>query len=103
MTDYRPEPLTDSDADAQTSGAWTVDGGMLVATYRPGNMVRGLKMVTAVVAAAEEANHHPDVDLRYPTVTYRLMTHSEGQLTSYDVALAQRIDAIAAELAIPAG
>lgn len=103
MTDYRPEPLTDSDAAAQTSDAWSVDGGLFVATYRPGTMVRGLQMVTAVVAAAEEANHHPDIDLRYPTVTYRLTTHSEGQLTSYDVALAKRIDAIADELEIPAG
>lgn len=103
MSDDRPEPLTDSDAGAQTSAAWAVDGGMLVATYRPGNMVRGLEMVTAVVAAAEEANHHPDVDLRYPSVTYRLTTHSAGQLTSYDVALAQRIDAIAAEMEIAAG
>ena len=102
MTDHRPVPLTDRDADAQTSDVWTVDGGLLVATYRPGNMLRGLEMVTAVVAAAEEANHHPDIDLRYPTVTYRLTTHSEGQLTSYDVALARRIDAIAAELGVEA-
>lgn len=103
MSDYRPEPLTDRDADAQTSGAWTVEGGMLVATYRPGTMVRGLEMVTAVVAAAEELNHHPDADLRYPTVTFRLTTHSEGQLTSYDVALAQRIDTIATEMEIGVG
>lgn len=96
-----PEPLTDSDADAQTSAAWTVESGMLAATFRPGDMVRGLTMVTAVVAAAEEANHHPDIDLRYPTVTYRLTTHSENQLTSYDVALARRIDEIAAESGIP--
>ncbi|MBM7368509.1 4a-hydroxytetrahydrobiopterin dehydratase [Gordonia hydrophobica] len=102
MSDYQPEPLTDRDADAQTSGAWTVVDGALVATFRPGTMVRGLDMVTAVVAAAEEANHHPDIDLRYPTVTYRLTTHSAGQLTSYDVALAQRIDAIAAEKEIEA-
>ena len=101
MSAHRPEPLTDSDADAQTSAAWTLDNGMIVATYRPGNMVRGLAMVSAVVAAAEEANHHPDIDLRYPTVTYQLTTHSENQLTSYDVALAQRIDEIAAEQDIP--
>lgn len=96
----KPEPVTRAEALAQTPDAWTVDDGMLVAEYRPGNMVRGLEMVTAVVAAAEEAGHHPDVDLRYPTVAFRLVTHSVGQLTSFDVALAQRIDAIAAEKGI---
>ncbi|MGB6243575.1 MULTISPECIES: 4a-hydroxytetrahydrobiopterin dehydratase [Gordonia] len=100
MSEHAPEPVTDADAGAQTSAAWSVADGMLTATYRPGNMVRGLEMVTAVVGAAEEANHHPDIDLRYPTVTYRLVTHSAGQLTSYDVALARRIDEIATGLDI---
>ena len=67
------------------------DGGQTFA-YDFLIVATGLKLVAAIGEAAEEANHHPDIDLRYPTVTYQLTTHSENQLTSYDVALAQRID-----------
>ncbi|EGD55519.1 4a-hydroxytetrahydrobiopterin dehydratase [Gordonia neofelifaecis] len=100
MSDQQPEPVTDADADAQTPAAWSVADGMLTATYRAGNMVRGLELVTAVVGAAEQVNHHPDIDLRYPTVTFRLVTHSAGQLATFDIGLARQISRIAEEMGI---
>jgi pterin-4a-carbinolamine dehydratase len=51
--------------------------------------------VVEVGALADAADHHPDVDLRYPSVTVRLTTHDAGGLTAKDVALARRIDAAA--------
>lgn len=97
-----PERLTDAEAAAKSSDAWAVVNGELVATYWPGTMVSGLDMVTAVVAAAEASGHHPDIELRYGTVTYRLVTHDAGQLTALDVALARWIDEIAAAQGIVA-
>ncbi len=34
-------------------------------------------------------NHHPDIDIRWNTVTLRLTTHSEGGLTELDLELAR--------------
>ncbi len=53
-----------------------------------------LAFVNAVGDLAEQANHHPDIDIRWDTVTLRLSTHSAGRLTDADVALARRIDAL---------
>ncbi|MGI8994559.1 MAG: 4a-hydroxytetrahydrobiopterin dehydratase [Nocardioidaceae bacterium] len=44
---------------------------------------------------ADERDHHPDIDIRYTTVTFRLSTHSEGGITDNDVQLARAIDRLA--------
>jgi 4a-hydroxytetrahydrobiopterin dehydratase len=49
--------------------------------------------VNAVGALAEAADHHPDIDIRWNTVTLRLATHSAGGITEKDLALAAGIDA----------
>jgi 4a-hydroxytetrahydrobiopterin dehydratase len=53
-----------------------------------------LAFVNAVGALAEAADHHPDIDIRWDTVTLRLSTHSAGGLTENDLALAKEIDAL---------
>ena len=45
-----------------------------------------------VAVAADAADHHPDVDIRYTTVKMSLSTHSAGGLTKKDLALAAEID-----------
>lgn len=65
-------------------------------------MVCGGEFVTKVIEAAEEADHHPDIDLRYGTVHLTLTTHSAHQLTEADAALANRITGIAAEMSLEA-
>ena len=42
--------------------------------------------------AAEAADHHPDLDIRWRTVSFTLSTHSEGGITAKDVMLARQID-----------
>ena len=56
-----------------------------------------LRLVGAVGGAAEGMQHHPDVDIRWRSVTFTLSTHSEGGVTELDVALARRILELAAE------
>ncbi len=77
---------------------WRPVMGRLVSRFRTGDFVSGLAFVTRVAEAAEEANHHPDVDLRYPHVDVDLMSHDVHGTTARDVRLARRISAIAAEL-----
>jgi 4a-hydroxytetrahydrobiopterin dehydratase len=43
---------------------------------------------------AEAADHHPDIDIRWRTVTFVLSTHSQGGITQNDLALAREIDEI---------
>ncbi len=50
---------------------WRVVLATVRATFRTGSFVRGLELVERITAAAEAANHHPDVDLRYPASTCR--------------------------------
>lgn len=75
---------------------WQVREGMLVRafTFDEGFM-RGIRFVTAVADAAEAADHHPDIDIRWTTVTIALVTHSEGGITEMDIALAGACDRLA--------
>lgn len=57
----------------------------------------GLALVAAIGAAAEQAGHHPDVNLRYTHVDARLTSHDERGVTIRDVRLARTITAVAAD------
>ena len=45
---------------------------------------------------AEQANHHPDIDIRWRRVRFALVTHDAGGVTDLDLDLVAHIDAIAA-------
>ncbi|MFZ2512442.1 MAG: 4a-hydroxytetrahydrobiopterin dehydratase [Gordonia sp. (in: high G+C Gram-positive bacteria)] len=102
MSSRSYQSLTAREAAAQLPLGWQVDDGTLVAVYRTGTMVRSVQFVDAVTAAAEAADHHPDVEIHYGTVRLVLTTHAAGGLTDADVALAQMIAAIALEWRIEA-
>ena len=53
-----------------------------------------IAVVDRVAEAAEAADHHPDIDIRWRTLTFRLSTHSEGGITAKDLALAGQIDGL---------
>jgi len=72
------------------------------ARFRTGDFVSGLAFVTAVTQAAERAEHHPDVTLRYPFVDLKLVSHDVSAVTQRDVDLAGRISEIAREQGISA-
>jgi 4a-hydroxytetrahydrobiopterin dehydratase len=50
--------------------------------------------IVAVADVAEEMDHHPDVDLRWRTLHFALVSHSAGGVTDLDLQLARRIDAL---------
>lgn len=76
--------------------------GILHARFKPGSFVKGLELANRIGEAAEEANHHPDLDLSYPTLDVRLVSHDVGGVTSRDLDLARRISEIAADLGVAA-
>lgn len=75
---------------------WRVVLGTVRAEFRAGTFSAAAALVSAIAEAAEAADHHPDVDIRYPDrVRVSLATHATGGLTNRDVDLARRISALA--------
>ena len=58
--------------------------------------MEALSFVAEVGRLAEEANHHPDIDIRYNRVTLALVTHDSGGITQLDIDLARAIDDLSA-------
>lgn len=71
---------------------WEVREGKLVRSIQAETFPAGIRLVDAVAERAEAAQHHPDIDIRWTTVTFALTTHSEGGITQNDVTLAAEID-----------
>ncbi|NUR05658.1 MAG: 4a-hydroxytetrahydrobiopterin dehydratase [Nocardioidaceae bacterium] len=76
--------------------AWSQDGDALTREVQASDFLAGIRLVEHVAEAAEEMNHHPDIDIRYTTLSFTLSTHSEGGITAKDLELAGRIDRLAA-------
>jgi 4a-hydroxytetrahydrobiopterin dehydratase len=98
-----------SDDKAKLKGQEIHDAGLdgwryvlnkLVVRYETGDFNTGAALVTRIAEAADEANHHPDVDLRYPHLTVTLMSHDVDAITQRDLRLARRISELAAEAGV---
>ncbi|NED69488.1 4a-hydroxytetrahydrobiopterin dehydratase, partial [Streptomyces sp. SID10244] len=100
MTGSSGTPVSAAAATEAISDPWRVLADTLYAAYKTGGMVKGGEFVAAIIDAAEAVQHHPDVELRYGSVHLALTTHSANALTEADVALANTISAIAADLGI---
>jgi len=74
---------------------WSEEAGALGKEFRFEDFAGALAFVNRVGAVAEEMNHHPDIDIRWNTVTLHLSTHSAGGVvTDLDRELAARIDGL---------
>jgi 4a-hydroxytetrahydrobiopterin dehydratase len=71
---------------------WSRRGDVITKTFQFRNFMAGINFVTAVAKAADAADHHPDVDIRYTKVTCTLSTHSAGGITQKDLDLAKQIE-----------
>lgn len=74
--------------------AWARDGDELVQVHKERDFAGALDFVNRVGALAELADHHPDFEIKWNTVTLRLSTHSAGGITDADLQLARQIDAL---------
>lgn len=78
---------------------WKHEGGMLRRTYEAPAFLTGITFVEKVAQVAEEANHHPDIDIRWRKVTLALVTHDAGGLTWRDTKVAAEADRLFTEVA----
>jgi len=87
--------LTHAEVDAALEEQhlnWYRHGDVLTTTVTLHDFGAALEFVNAVGTAAEAANHHPDIDIRWNKVRLTLTTHDAGGLTLLDLALAAAID-----------
>ena len=89
--------LTDDEVSDALNGlpGWSGTPEMITRTVRAADFRAAIALVNAVADAAEEADHHPDIDIRWRDVTFGLATHSAGGVTEKDVAMARRINDLA--------
>ncbi|PRX92547.1 4a-hydroxytetrahydrobiopterin dehydratase [Allonocardiopsis opalescens] len=78
---------------------WRREGDTIVRTARAASFPAAIALVGEVAAAAEEADHHPDIDIRYTSLRFALTTHDSGGLTVHDMDMAERIDTAVADAA----
>ena len=88
--------LTDEqvDAAAKSLDGWERVDGALRRSVKFGAFLDGIDAVRRVAEYAEREDHHPDIDIRWRTVTFALVTHSEGGITDKDVQLAAQINEV---------
>jgi 4a-hydroxytetrahydrobiopterin dehydratase len=72
---------------------WKRTGQVISRTYKFADFPEAMKFVNAVAELAEQAQHHPDIDVRWNKVTLALTSHEAGGLTEKDFALAHACDA----------
>ena len=70
---------------------WDLAGGKLQREWTFEDFVAAMKFVNRVAEIAEDAGHHPDIDIRYNRVKLGLVTHDAGGITALDAAMAARL------------
>ncbi len=75
--------------------AWELGDGEIGREYRLDTFAGAIAFVVRLSYAAEAADHHPDLDIRYDRVRVTLSTHSEGGVTAKDLDLAKAIERFA--------
>lgn len=77
---------------------WSAAGDQIQRTYQFEDFAQSIRFVNQVAEAAESAQHHPDILIRYNKVTLSLSTHDAGGITPKDFALARQADNSAGQL-----
>ena len=74
---------------------WSRQGSFITRKYQFPDFTHAMGFVNAVAEAAEDVQHHPDIDIRYNKVTLTLTTHDAGGLTLADMEMAASADSAA--------
>lgn len=75
-----------------TLDKWAEVGGEIQRTYQFDDFKGSIAFVNKVAEAAEEAQHHPDIMIRFNKVTLTLSTHDAGGITAKDFDFAKTAD-----------
>lgn len=94
-----PEAVTFQEfAEVDGLDDWRYVNHSLVARFRLAPFAAAGALIARMGAAADEAVHHPDLDLRYPgVVAVALTTHEIGGVSDLDLSLARTYSRMALE------
>ena len=89
--------ITDDDAQHRLEAlpGWQLASGAIVKEFTFGGFPDAVAFVSALVAPAEAADHHPDLEIHYRRVRVTYRTHSAGGLTELDFAGAHDAETVA--------
>lgn len=99
MGGMSPTSITHNDLEhfLRSFPQWIVEGGHLQRTVGAPDFLTGIAWVSAIANKAEVMHHHPDIDIRWRTITFRLMTHEADAITERDLVLATQIEQIVSD------
>jgi 4a-hydroxytetrahydrobiopterin dehydratase len=89
------EPLSREEIDRalQDLPGWSFQDDMITKTFELSNFRAAVSFIVRMGFAAEELNHHPNLENVYNRVTIGLTTHDAGnKVTEMDLALARKIE-----------
>ena len=90
-----PDEIT---AALKTLDGWTLDGKAIRKEFTFADFPEAVLFVSALVPGAEEADHHPDIEIHYKRVILSYTTHDSGGLTEKDVEGAAMAQSVAGNL-----
>jgi 4a-hydroxytetrahydrobiopterin dehydratase len=96
MSDPKQKLTAQQVADAGLDD-WRLVLGVLRARFATDDFASAARLTQQVGEAAEAANHHPDLDLRWGRLDVAMASHDVGGITSRDLDLARAVSALAAE------
>jgi len=90
------QPLRNAEVDRilGTMQGWRREEGGIRKRFRRADFRDAIAFVNSIADLAEEAGHHPDIDIRWRNVIIYMTTHEAGGITTLDLELARRIDEV---------
>jgi 4a-hydroxytetrahydrobiopterin dehydratase len=90
--------LTETEIEGALAGlpGWSLESGKLHRVYRFRDFVEAWGFMSQAALVVQQMDHHPEWSNVYHTVTVDLVTHDAGGVSARDVALATRMEALAA-------
>jgi len=88
--------LSDSEISARLKRlkGWKHEGEFITKVFEFDRFMDGIDFLNRVAVVAEKEEHHPDIHVRYTTITLSVQTHSEGGVTEWDMDLAEAIESM---------
>jgi 4a-hydroxytetrahydrobiopterin dehydratase len=84
--------LSDEEIRGALPSEWSLDGDEIVRTFEFDSYLAGVGFAAGVGGLAEEAFHHPSIEIGYKSVEVRFTSHEAGGVTQQDLELAERVD-----------
>ncbi len=88
--------MSDSEIESGLSSipGWSYEDGQLTRSFAFDTFLGGIDFVGKAAQAAEAADHHPDIDIRYSTIKVAVSSHDVGGITDRDFKLAAALNAL---------